>query len=455
MRGRGNAAYRWICATVVALAMGVAYSASVGAQEISAEGRAELEALFDEILKNPTDLDLTYKYAQEATRLGDYEAAITAYERLLLFNPDLPRVKAELGVLYYRLGSFDTSRAYLQEALASGPPAAARERIEGFLARIDASKRRHSFSGSASAGLRYQTNANYGPDGTILVTDIPAIPDDDTEGGEDWNVFAALSGRYVYDLGNDAGDFFSVEGTFYGARQFEFTDLDVEHVRLTAGPGFRLYPTDSGPVVFRPTLRLTYVRLDNESYNYAAGMGADFTWQAFEDTSLFLSSFAEGRDYKATEKRPNAGTQDGAAVRATTGAIHRLTDTLSLKAEATGARIYADDASEAYGEYGGGLTLAAEVPSPFAGSETLSVLGAPWSVTASARYLRRTYEGPNLLVSTKTRDEDDVRFDAAAAVPIGRSWSVFATVGYQDNGSNIPNNDFENFSMALGASLRF
>ncbi|MEQ9124416.1 MAG: tetratricopeptide repeat protein [Alphaproteobacteria bacterium] len=154
MRGRGNAAYRWICATVAALAKGVAYSASVGAQEISAEGRAELEALFDEILKNPTDLDLTYKYAQEATRLGDYEAAITAYERLLLFNPELPRVKAELGVLYYRLGSFDTSRAYLQEALASDPPAAARERIEGFLARIDASKRRHSFSGSASAGMR-------------------------------------------------------------------------------------------------------------------------------------------------------------------------------------------------------------------------------------------------------------------------------------------------------------
>jgi len=40
-------------------------------------------------------------------------------------------------------------------------------------------------------------------------------------------------------------------------------------------------------------------------------------------------------------------------------------------------------------------------------------------------------------------------------VPVGDRWSVFATLGYQDNISNLPNNDFENFSAALGASVKF
>ena len=448
-RGRGAIA-------ALALFIGVSAPSLSWSQDVSPAGRAQLEASFAEILKDPTNLDLTYDYAQLATSLGDYEAAITAYERLLLFNPDLPRVKAELGVLYYRLGSFDTAKAYLEQALAEGdPPPAARARIEGFLARIEETESRHQFTGGASFGLRYQTNANYGPENDILIADIPAVPDDEIAGDADWNVFGSLSGRYVYDLGNDAGDFFSVEGTLYGSRQFKFTELDVEHMRVTAGPGFRLYPKESGPVLFRPTVRATYVRLDNESYHAALGFGASATWQAFDQTSLFANGFYENRDYMPTEKRPNAGTQDGAAVRATAGAIHRLSPNLQVKAEATGGRVYTDEGAEAYSEAGFGVSVAARTESPFMGSEDLSFLSAPWSLSASLRYAHRRYEAPNFLVSAERRKEDDIRIDGAIAVPVGDRWSVFATLGYQDNISNLPNNDFENFSAALGASVKF
>ena len=454
MRKRANAAKR--LSRTIAIAAALIAPLPAASQEVPAAGRAQLERAFGEILKDPTNLDLTYDYARLATSLGDYEAAITAYERLLLFNPDLPRVKAELGVLYYRLGSYDTAKAYLEQALSEGdPPPAVRERIEGFLARIASTERRHQFSGSLAFGMRYQSNANYGPEDNILIADIPAVPDDQIAGDDDFNVFGSLSGRYVYDLGNDAGDFFSVEGTLYGARQFEFTELDVEHARIVAGPGFRIYPTDSGPVLFRPTIRATYIRLDNESYHVALGAGANFSWQALETTSLFLNSVAEGRDYIPTKERPNAGTQDGAAVRATAGAIHRLTETVSVKAEGTAARIYADEGAEAYVEIGGGVTVAARVDSPFKGSETLSALSAPWSLSASLRYTNRRYEDPNFLVSVDRRKENDIRIDTGVAVPVADNWSVFATLGYQDNGSNLPNNDFENFSAALGASLRF
>ena len=70
------------------------------AQEIPPAARAELDKAFQAVVTDPSNFDLTYTYAQMATKFGDYEAAITSYERLLLFNPHLPRVKAELGVLY-------------------------------------------------------------------------------------------------------------------------------------------------------------------------------------------------------------------------------------------------------------------------------------------------------------------------------------------------------------------
>ena len=51
---------------------------------------------------------------------------MAALERMLLFNPDLPRVQLELGVLYFRMGAFELApfaagtRA-VAEAVASAP----------------------------------------------------------------------------------------------------------------------------------------------------------------------------------------------------------------------------------------------------------------------------------------------------------------------------------------------
>ena len=429
---------------------------SAFAQEVSAADRAALEAKFAEVLADPTNLDLTYEYAQLATRAGDYEAAITAYERLLLFNPDLPRVKAELGVLYYRLGSYDTAKAYLEQALAEGdPPAEARARIEAFLARIEETERPHQLSGSVAFGLRYQTNANFGPENDILITDIPAVPDDSIAAGEDVNVFGAASARYVYDMGNDAGDFFAADASLYGARQFEFTELDVEHLRVTAGPGFRLFPKESGPVTIRPIVRATYIRLDNESYHTGLGAGVETSWQAWDEVALYFRSLGEWRDYIPTEKRPNAGDQDGAAASAATGAIWRADERTSVRAELTALKVYAAEGAESYDEAGFGVSLARQVDSPLHPATGLAMFERPWTVSAGLRYAHRLYEAPNFLVSDKRRKEDDIRVDVGASIPVDERWNVIAAFGFQNNAANLPNNEFKNFSATLGASLRF
>ena len=85
----------------------------------SPEQRAQQNAAFQEMLKDPGNLEVVMAYAQAATKAGDYEAAVSAYEGMLVIDSNLPRVKLELGILYYRLKSYAPSRTYLESALAS------------------------------------------------------------------------------------------------------------------------------------------------------------------------------------------------------------------------------------------------------------------------------------------------------------------------------------------------
>ena len=67
--------------------------------------QAQKDQLFQKMLANPADLDVAFDYANVSAQLGDNEGAVSALERMLLFNPNLPRVDLELGALYFRMGS--------------------------------------------------------------------------------------------------------------------------------------------------------------------------------------------------------------------------------------------------------------------------------------------------------------------------------------------------------------
>lgn len=57
--------------------------------------------MLQRMIANPSDLDLAFQYAQASCDAGDYEGAISALERMLIYAPNTPRIQFELGVLYY------------------------------------------------------------------------------------------------------------------------------------------------------------------------------------------------------------------------------------------------------------------------------------------------------------------------------------------------------------------
>ena len=76
----------------------------------------EREKIFAQLIEDPTNLDQLFKYANLSILLGDLEAAIGVLEQMLIYEPDLPRIKLELGVLYFRLGAFASAKLYINRA---------------------------------------------------------------------------------------------------------------------------------------------------------------------------------------------------------------------------------------------------------------------------------------------------------------------------------------------------
>ena len=109
-------------ATLASLFVALTISWSVAAQGTpvaDADVDAAYDKAFQELFRDPGNLDKSFRFAELAVRKGNFEAAISALERMLLINPDLPRVRLELGVLYFRIGSFAIARSYLTRVLDS------------------------------------------------------------------------------------------------------------------------------------------------------------------------------------------------------------------------------------------------------------------------------------------------------------------------------------------------
>ena len=110
--------YRTInCLLIIGLLLSFISISDSYAYDINHNGKDRFLSAFEKVMNNPADLETTLEYAKIAKDANDYEAAITAYERILFFNPDLLETKLELGILYYKLDSKSVAKSYLNDVI--------------------------------------------------------------------------------------------------------------------------------------------------------------------------------------------------------------------------------------------------------------------------------------------------------------------------------------------------
>jgi tetratricopeptide (TPR) repeat protein len=123
---------------LIALAQPAPVASPPAASMNDSDKRFAADLLFKRLLLKPDDLDAGFQYAQLETELGDYEAAIGALERILYYNPNLPRVNLQLGVLYFHLRSYEMARNCF-DAVLNAPDVSPdiRTEVQTYVAAVD------------------------------------------------------------------------------------------------------------------------------------------------------------------------------------------------------------------------------------------------------------------------------------------------------------------------------
>jgi hypothetical protein len=418
----------------------------------AAASNPEYQALFKRMYADPSNLDVSFKFAELATKLGDYEAAIGALERMLFYNPNLPRVKLELGVLYFRMGGYQMARSYFEQAVATpGAPPEVQAKVNEFLAAINNQTSPSRFGVFIHAGMRHQTNANAGPGGlAVRAFGQDAVLNSQFAKAPDWNKFILAGANHSYDLGGGNAVESSLIG--YYAKQERLSQFDLGLVEVQAGPRFAvpqaLFPETSLKVYGIGTASV----LAQAAYFSGPGIGVSTRFNVGNSARLEPSYEYRSRKFRDSVTYPTASQQTSKLQTAA------MTADVSLFGLLWNARAAADwnrtdDFIFAFNSYDR-LSADLGVPIPF--SLTWNNEPHQFVFTPSAGVSRTAYLQPNILIDPVTaRLDREWHVSGSLDVQIYANYGLRTQVGYTRTSSSLPNFTMDNLSVSFGPTARF
>ncbi len=434
---------------IFAAALGVLIAATPALAQT--DTRAAYNAAFQEMLNKPTDPATVVRFAQRAEQAGDLKGAIAAYERLLLGDPDQPRVNAELAVLYFKLGLPETAKIYADAVLASPRAApATREQARQLLADANTQLVRSKFSGDFVLGLQYSSNANSGASGLVLSNGSPVVPSPNVSSSPDWGVIGGGLLHHRYDL--QTSDHAAIESdiAFYGTRQFAVSTANVFIVDLKSGPRFDLLADSVDGLTARPFFTGRYVSQHDLPTYWAYGTGVDFGKEISPSTRVTATVLGRRRDFQNNADAPTNDQSSGTEIYGVAGLESQVNSWLTLRAGGSALHYVASVASQSYQEYGGGVTAVAAFTDP------IGLNGEQWTVTLGGNVAFAAYDAPDPTVDpSTTRTQRDLVGSLVLTVPLRDSLALVSQATYTDRAASIVNYAYNAATVMTGVSWHF
>jgi hypothetical protein len=421
---------------------------------------AQKQALFQQMLNDPSNLDVTFAYADVSARLGDNEAAVAALERILLFNPSLPRVDLELGVLYYRMGSFEAAESYFQKALSYNPPPEVTDRVNEYMGKIRTAESTSQFSGYVFTGAQYQSDANVAPGSPLIHSPIgDVLLSNQFVKAQDENVFATGSVLYSYDLETQDRDTLEATGTAYANHYMTFSRLDLDFAEATFGPRFR-YP--NVPVVsdatFRPYTILNEVGLGENQYFWTYGVGLETTGVLFGDISGRIAWEFREKNFSNAADRPLSRGLTGNDNLLIVGATKPVTENSALSLEFD----YLDQATRL--TYYSNFTYSVSGSYRIHYDDPTGWLHLPWETALFGARSWAIYQSPDpccntsgssVIFSPSDRFDRHWRFGITQSFEVTPSIAIILQAQRDIVSSNLSIYGYTSNSVLLGPQLRF
>jgi tetratricopeptide (TPR) repeat protein len=446
-------------ATPPGAALAQAASASTATQAAppppasNADKLVAADLLFKRLLLKPDDLDAGFQYAQLETELGDYEAAIGALERMLYYNPNLPRVKLQLGVLYFHLHSYEMARNYFNSVLnAPDTPADVRTEVQTYIAAVDKAVAINQLSIYGQFGLAYQTNANAGPNSpNVLALGQNALLSPQFQKTADWNAFGLVTAHDFYDFNDQRGDGWESDLIAYYSQQFRVTRLDLGLVELRTGPRFGI--GDYGGPSVHPYAIGNVLTLGGANYLNTAGAGVSMNWPVNESLTITPGFEFRNRWFSNSENYPTAEGQSGGQWIGYVFGSGLISAPLGLSWQ---GRVSYTDSSASYGPYAfHDFSIDLGMPYSFA-APSFAHTGSVWTLTPSVGFSYTPYAIPDLLVEPfTTRVDKQWRVSGTLDTTFYHNIGFTLQVQYLRTYSTVPNYSLQDFLVAAGPTFRF
>ena len=307
------------------IALLCALAAPALAQELPDSG----DVTYDQVLENPDDPMLSYRYALKQIDDGDLLGASATLDRLILLAPGEPNIRALRAIVLYRLGNLREAKEEFAQLLQLELDPRLKANIERYAAEIDQQSKTTRFTALVSLGYQFDTNragSNNANKVRTVLGDFDltnAAPTDD-----DHSIQALAKISVEHDLAGQDRNMLFASATVYDGDQFKLDDFDTQSVGAQAG--IRL---EIGELFVTPSVTYTHLWLGEESYLDLFQAEARYDWRINDPVNLFAAFALGDYDYHLTDHYPNADDQSGLDVNGRMGvdwyigSDHKLTFT--------------------------------------------------------------------------------------------------------------------------------
>ena len=263
------------------------------------------QVVFEQLFEDPTNLSLLFEYANLSILVGDLEAAIGVFDQMLVYDPELPRIRLELGVLYYRLGAYALAKTYLESVGKFDPPLEVQAHVDDLLKSIEAANEIYAWQQNLSLGWKHTTNGNSGINADFIeIGDflLEVDPESKREGSRSslYNYSLSVDQDLNHPRGDNIQYFFS-----YGADRLKaFSQFDVQSNVFSARRNFNLDENyfsffNLEDPVFTPNINLLRVVLNREEVLRSGRISLDYSGQLDNGSSMLFSYYRDEKNFKS------------------------------------------------------------------------------------------------------------------------------------------------------------
>ncbi len=440
---------------LVVLAFLGAKVGTANAQITTAEAalQARQSQLLVATLNDPTNLDIAFEYALVSTQLGDFEAAISTLERMLIFAPNLARVKLELVALYYRIGAIEKARLYAESVAAQDLPPEVRARLNAYEAGIDRQGQRFAVSGFASAGMQFQTNPNSGIQrGQVILNNVSFNVNDDARASSDFNTFGLVDLTATYDLYSQ-GDYIEANFTSFNTTYVDQSRLNYNYAGVAVGPTFQLARFGLDNAFAGLFASGGIVALGNDYYSNDFGIGARLRGQPLPRLAFESRYELSAVNYSNTPNYPTIRGATGVRFQSRSRASYTINPQLLVGVGWSSAIVDARDNFRSYKQFGLSGFASYALFGPRMGIFTDD---QPWRFSVNFGGLLRDFDGPDPAINANSSQEDNVYFvGGTIKAPLPKQLSAFVASQFRQQYSNYDTREFSNFTVSAGLERRF